>query len=286
MIQVNFPAANRGGPTLPFLPPRPLHTVLMDATFPVPIATLWSHLLSGDSNQLADFHLALGDVDVSLTPWKSHRATGKRARVILFTVPLKNPLGPKQALNREELTIAHLSPRAFVLNAIATSTGVPFASAFENHVLWVVQQESPTTTRVTVTGDIVFTGSVFGLIKGTIQKESIKGMRRAYVTLESLLTTKFGILRTATPESMVGALATTTTQIIATGVSSSGGGLGFGGEAPENSVLSFLHSSQSNPAVLIMMVAMIVVIWRMAFLNTLTGQVFQRAMAAAAAARS
>ena len=230
------------------------------------IQTLWSYLLSGNSKELEEFHSALGDVEISLSPWKQ-RSNGDKIRIIEFTTPLKNPMGPKKALNREELRVITIESSAFVLKTTATSKGVPFANAFENHVQWVAQKIG-NNTRLLITGECKFTTPVWGPLKGTINKESVNGMGRAYRILESLLAAKFGIVSSATPGSIavVGGSSTVETGVAA--VESSSGGVSSGS-------LSFLQSP-TNPAVLIMVLAMFIILWRMAMMNTMTMQVIKR----------
>jgi VAD1 Analog of StAR-related lipid transfer domain len=251
--------------------PRPLHTVLLEATFPCSLNILWTYLLSGNSSELAEFHRNLGDVDITLSPWRKHSSSGQRTRVIQFIVPLKNPLGPKQASNREELTISHLEARTFIINATATSTGVPFATAFENHVQWIAKEERPGVTRLSITGECKFKAPVWGPLKGTINSESIKGMSRAYLTLESMLATKFGISSSLTPNSTAKSLIPGATDIATTM-----NGLNLPNTTDNEGFLSFLQSPQSNPAVLIALIAMFIILWRMALLNAMTLHMFQR----------
>lgn len=266
VIDVELPALAGRGPTLPFTPPRPLHNVLLDATFPISINSLWTFLLSGNSTELVEFHRSIGDIELSLSPWRK-RANGSRVRILNFTTPLKNPLGPKRAFNREELTVTFISPRAFVLTAVANSKGVPFASNFQNHVQWVAYEEGAAITRVCITGECRFLTPIWGPLKGTINRESIKGMERAYRILETTLADNFGILRSETPGSTAVVVEPTAAVI---------------SKPRDTGLAGLFQTSQSNPAVLIVLVAMFVIMWRMALLNTLTMQVFQRLAAAKA----
>lgn len=270
VISVELPALAGRGPNLPFTPPRPLHNVLMDATFPISINSLWTFLMSGNSTELVEFHRSIGDIELSLSPWK-RRANGARVRVLNFTTPLKNPLGPKKAYNREELTVTFINPRAFVVTTVANSKGVPFASNFQNHVQWVAYEQGAAITRVCVTGECRFTSPVWGPLKGTINKESIKGMERAYRILETSLAGNFGILRSATPGSTAVVAEPTAAVVSRPRDTSDSGGLA-----------TFFQTSQSNPAVLVVLVAMFVIMWKMALLNTFTMQAFQRIAAAKA----
>jgi hypothetical protein len=272
VISVELPAFSNRGPKLPATSPRPLHTVLLEATFPCSLQSLWTYLLSGNSSELAEFHRNLGDVDIVLTPWKKRPSSGNRTRVIQFSVPLKSPVGPKQAANREELTITQLQARAFIINAVATSAGVPFANAFENNVQWIAKEERSGVTRLSITGECVFKTPVWGPLKGTISNESIKGMSRAYRELESMLATKFGIISSLTPNSTAKSLipGASDSSLTTTGLVLPSNGLEGEG------FMSFLQSPQSNPAVLIALIAMIIILWRMALLNAMTLHMFQR----------
>lgn len=272
VIDVELPAVVSRGPKLPFTAPRPLHAVLLEATFPCSINNLWTYLLSGKSSELVEFHRNLGDVDIALSPWKKRPTSGQRSRVIQFNVPLKNPLGPKQAGTREELTISRLEARSFVINAVATSTGVPFANAFENSVQWVAKEEKPGVTRLSITGECTFKKPVWGPLKGTINGESIKGMTRAYNILESMLATKFGILTSLTPNSAAKTLIPGASDATLT----TNGVVLPHGDAENEGFMSFLQSPHSNPAVFIALIAMFIILWRMALLNTMTLHMFQK----------
>jgi len=86
----------------------------------------------------------------------------------------------------------------------------------------------------------------------------LQGMSKAYATLKTLLETRFGVVASsATPNLAVGLPGPATD-------ASSG-------------IMSFLQGSQvANPAALVVMVAMFVLLWRMAMLDALALQVLQR----------
>ena len=273
VVEVELPAlAVRGAAKLPFLPPRPLHHVLLDATFPISLNSLWTYLLSGSSDELASFHRTLGDLDVTLTPWRK-RPDNRRTRTIRFTTPLNKPLGPKQALNREEMVVEFISANAFVLRTTADSKGVPFASAFENHVLWVAHEQGAAITRLTITGECIFTTPVWGPLRGTINKESIRGMQRAYKTLETILGDTFGILSSLTPDS--GYTTSTTSGKATTSLTSVAGDKTSLSDDQAGAL--FPGQPQFNPAMLIVVIAMIVLMWRMAMLNSVTMHILKKA---------
>ena len=173
MVQVDVPAKAPRGVALPFAPPRPLRTTLLQATFPVPLARLWAHLMGGSSDGLVAFHTQLGEREIVLTPWRKS-PDGRPTRLLRYVTPLSNPLGPSQCTNRERITAVHVGATAFVVSASCTSQGVPFAGKFANAVQWVAVADGPYATRLHITGECKFSAPVWGPLKGTISGESIK----------------------------------------------------------------------------------------------------------------
>lgn len=266
-IEIEFPAKPRSLSTrLPFVTPRPLKITLMSATFPLSIDALWRHIMSGGSEELAEFHrTGLGELNVALSPWR-RRQGGGRCRVLRFTTPLKNPLGPREAKNCEVFTLQHLSHDAWVVTTQCKSQGVPFASSFANHVQWVAIAAGPETTELTVTGECRFITPVWGPLKGTIARESSKGMSKAYKILLASLSERFGVM---------GASYQTTSQEDSAPQS--------GTMTPLNAIrpaadgfLAVLNSPQASPAVMVVMIAVFVLMWRMALLNSIALQAFHR----------
>jgi hypothetical protein len=242
------------GPQLPFTPPRPFRHSLLDATFSVSLTELWAYLMSGAGIGLFDFHTNLGEQDVILSQWHQ-RSDGSRTRVVRFTTPLNNPLGPRQALNKEVLTPEYLGSDAWVVRTVCTSEGVPFASSFINTVQWVATAEGTHATRLHITGDCKFVAPVWGPLKGTIRRESIRGMSRAYKTLKTSLVDRFGVVE---PSHMQ-------THAVHAGSETSSG------------LVALMQSHQGmNPAVIVAFVAMFFILWRMALLDAVGMQVMKR----------
>jgi hypothetical protein len=100
-------------------------------------------------------------------------------------------------------------------------------------------------------------------------------MSRAYQTLESMLATKFGILSSLTPNSTAKMLIPGASDNALTALAANGLGLPQNGANGEG-FMSFLQSPQSNPAVLIALIAMFIILWRMALLNVATMHMFQK----------
>lgn len=265
-IEIEFPPKPRSlTARLPFVAPPPLKITLMSATFPLSVAELWSHIMSGSSEELAEFHrTGLGELNVSLSTWR-RREDGSRCRVLRFTTPLHNPLGPREAFNCEVFTLHHLSHDAWVVKTQCNSKGVPFANSFANHVQWVATAEGPKTTRLHVTGDCKFKTGVWGPLKGTIARESFKGMSKAYKTLLASLSERFGVMEASTQDSLDTPSQSAVMRSNQNPI-----------RPAAESFLALLNSPQTNPAVVVVMIAMFVLMWRMALLNSIALQAFHR----------
>lgn len=128
--------------------------MLLDVTLNTTVQQLWDTMLASSSKELVKFHDELGDKETELGSWREQE-DGSKTRVITFTTPLKNPIGPKQARNKEVFTISNMVSNGFTLKAHCTSQGVPFSSCFANNVQWVATEVEPNKTRLIITGMVV-----------------------------------------------------------------------------------------------------------------------------------
>ena len=94
--------------------------------------------------------------------------------MLSYTTPLRNPLGPRQAVNREVMEAALLGPDSFVVRTRCVTAGVPFSANFANYVQWVASAEGPGATRLSVSGGCKFHAPVWGPVRGQIERESAK----------------------------------------------------------------------------------------------------------------
>jgi hypothetical protein len=287
-VSLELPAPAKGSAQLPFPAPPPLKAVLLDVELPISLAALWLAMFHNNSSLLANFHQDLGDLDISISPWR--QKDDVRRRVLRYTTPLKNPLGPRQARNTEVLEAAQLSGQGFTLRARCTSEGVPFASCFANHVQWVATPHGAHSSRLVVTGECRFHSPVWGPLKGQIERESIKGMSKAYRTLIRMMERNYG--GTATPPSSSAG---------ASGSQAAGGGkagsgkltgrpvslvaaAGGAGEEESMNISALLQNPQTNAAAFLALVVFMAILWRLAAMNPMISQAV-RGVATAAVGR-
>jgi len=195
----------------------------------------------------------MDDRHIYLGSWREQE-DGSRTRLLKFIKPLKNPLGPRQALNYESFMLVDMSPNGFIVEAICTTKGVPFSDSFENHLQWAVSHEDARLTRVVISGECNFTARVLGPLKGTISRESIKGMGYAYKTFGEILSEKYGIHVVEQDDKEEESLTLTRPSH-------------FSGLA---------HAAQTNPAVLVALLATMIILWRIIMTQTIYHAMLRR----------
>jgi hypothetical protein len=246
-------------PRLPYKLPESKATVLLDVMIPTSIERFWKVVFQNDSNVFEQYHAGMGDRDVYVGPWRQKKADGGngmiRRRRTSFVKPLKNPLGPRQAANQETFTIVDLSPAGFTCSCVCKTQGVPFSNSFQNELMWVGYQVEDNTMRLIVSGECVFTESVFGVLKGTIARESVSGMKKAYDTFfRRIIADQFGILEGE--ERQQKNLANV----------SGKAGITDG----------FMNLAQTNPAVLVALLATLIIMMRMVTTQSLYHQLLRK----------
>lgn len=239
-VEISFPTKQPA--SLPVLPaPTPLKTLLIDITLPMPIAQAWTNLFSNSSSLLSDFHYSLGDVNISESSWK--QLGDKKFRTLTYTTPLSNPIGPKTAGNHEVLTILAMSPTLFVLQTRCVTEGVPFSGNFANYLQWSVTSCAKNACLLKVSAETRFHSPVWGPLKGKIEGESMKGIQKAYLKLENMLTTMFRANKVH-----ISAIT----------------------EKPTHTKGAVQLGPQSNPAVMLFVAMLLVLVWRMVLFDGLT----------------
>ena len=252
-IDVELPRESGAVSNPPFQAPRSLTHTLLDITLKVSLSELWGHLMSGKSETLVEFHEITGDHEIVLGSWRQ-LPDGTRCRLLKFKTPLRNGWGSREAINKQIFTVEYIGTDAWVISSICNTEGVPFATKFANSLQWVATSVTPTTTRLRITGACRFVDGFWGPLKGTISRESIKGMNRSYSKLKKMLEEKYHL----EDSSYLDASAK-----------------GEAGE--ESSILSLAQGAQiANPAIIVAFFAMIFIVWRMALMDTFILHVMQK----------
>ena len=246
IIEIGFPKGR--APKLPYKRPEAKRVVLLDIVLETSLREFWNDIMSSSSDVFATFHKNMGEKDIYLGSWRE-QADGSKTRLLKFTTPLKNPLGPKQAFNYETFKLVDISPNGFVVEVKCITAGVPFSSNFENDLQWVASQEDNGHTRLVITGECNFTSPIFGPLKSTISRESINGMARAYKIFKGMVTNKYG--EHVEEESLVPSYDT------------------LDALTKSSYMAGITNAAQTNPAVLVVILSTFIIIWRIMMTNTL-----------------
>ncbi len=236
---------------------------------PTTVPEFWKAIFQNDSDAFERYHGSMGDKDVYVGPWREKierpapDALGGHQKVqrrrVSFIKPLKNPLGPRQAANQETFRVVDLTPVGFTCECICKTSGVPFSSSFQNELIWVGYQVEDKVMRLIVSGECRFTDTVFGMLKNTIARESVNGMKSAYNTsFRKIVQEKFGII-----ESEAEAEEKTSSSFI----------------AKAGMADSAINLVTTNPAVVVAVLATIIIIMRMIMQQSLYSQLLRKAFA-------
>lgn len=238
---------------------------------PTTVPLFWKAIFQNDSNVFQRYHASMGDKEIKVGPWreKTEKAPDGRGRDLKvhrrrlsFVKPLKNPLGPRQAANKETFRVIDLTPNGFTCECICKTSGVPFATSFQNELLWVGYQVDDNAMRLIVSGECRFTEPVFGMLKNTIAKESVKGMKTAYDThFREIVRQQFGIMETDDQEEKQEKQRRTL--VAKPGIADGA-----------------INLMTTNPAVMVALLATIVIIMRMITQQSLYAQLLRRAFVA------
>lgn len=261
------PARRSAAPRLPYKVPSGKSTVLLDILIPTTVPEFWKAIFHSDSDAFERYHGSMGDKDIYVGPWREKvekPAPGApggdqkmQRRRVSFIKPLKNPLGPRQAANQETFRVVDLTSNGFTCECICKTAGVPFSNSFQNELLWVGYQVEDNVMRLIVSGECRFTESVFGMLKNTIARESVNGMKSAYDTFfRKIVQEAFGIIEPEPEEKTRGSSVTKA------------------GMAD-----SAINLVTTNPAVMVALLATIIIIMRMITQQSLYSQLLRKAFA-------
>jgi len=257
-------------------PPQQLSTTLINLRLPMNTSKLWTALFSNSTSLLADFHKSLGDQNIKLSSWMQSKKDNTKFRSLSYITPLHNPLGPKQAFNKEQFTILSLGQaNSFVLQTKCVTKGVPFSADFANYIQWTATPDGPTSTILKATAECRFHNQVWGPLKGKVKKESVKGIVKAYKKLQEMLISRLKAqpYPLATDQLAAADEENKPQPLITTG-KDAGMAVTIDDDDNSSSGRSMTHhlvGAHSNPAVVLMVAMFIIVVWRVLLFESLGG---------------
>ncbi|XP_043357813.1 protein Aster-A isoform X12 [Dermochelys coriacea] len=119
--------------------------------------------------------------DVTLTSW-SGKSKCRQRRVLSYTIPLSNPLGPKAAAVVETQTLFRTSPKsgAYVVDSEVITQGIPYQDYFYTTHRYCISTLATGTARLRVSSEIRYRKQPWNLVRALIEKNTWSGVEEYF----------------------------------------------------------------------------------------------------------
>ncbi|KRT84577.1 hypothetical protein AMK59_896, partial [Oryctes borbonicus] len=123
------------------------------------------------------------------TSWTHNISTNNKTRTINLTIPLNQAIGPKSAQVTETQVMLPCSKPGYLyaIDVEIINGGIPYADSFYCFVHYCLHKISDTQTSMAVYAQIKYKKSVWGLVKGMIEKNSWQGLEDFFSALAKAL---------------------------------------------------------------------------------------------------
>ncbi|XP_043456501.1 protein Aster-A isoform X1 [Prionailurus bengalensis] len=158
--------------------------LLINSVFHVGAERLQQMLFS-DSPFLQGFLQQCKFTDVTLSPWSGDSKCHQR-RVLTYTIPISNPLGPKSASVVETQTLFRRGPQAgaCVVDSEVLTQGIPYHDYFYTAHRYCILGLARNKARLRVSSEIRYRKQPWSLVKSLIEKNSWSGIEDYFHHLE------------------------------------------------------------------------------------------------------
>ncbi|XP_063167902.1 protein Aster-A isoform X2 [Candoia aspera] len=161
--------------------------LLINAVYHVGAERLQQMLFS-DSQFIHDFLDQRKFTDVTLTSW-SGDSKCHQSRVITYTIPISNPLGPKAAPVVETQTLFRASSKngGCVVDSEVVTQGIPYQDYFYTVHRYCITTIAKSKARLRVSSEIRYRKQPWTLVKTFIEKNAWSGVEEYFQRLELAL---------------------------------------------------------------------------------------------------
>jgi len=164
---------------------------VMNEVIPMHIDQLFT-LLFTSSKFFLDFHASRKTTDLTQTAWSHNPMDNTKTRIVNLTVALSQAVGPKTSQVTETQVMLPCSKAGslYAIDLESINAGIPYADSFSLLSHYCIQKISETQTSLVVYAQIKYRKSVWGLVKGFIEKNCWQGMEDFYKSLSKALYTE------------------------------------------------------------------------------------------------
>ncbi|KAK4883580.1 hypothetical protein RN001_006899 [Aquatica leii] len=145
-------------------------------------------LLFTSSKFFLDFHASRKTTDLAQTSWENANDNTK-TRTVSLTIALNQPVGPKtcQVLETQVMLPCSKAGSLYAIDIEAVNAGVPYADTFFVNSHYCLKKISETQTSFHVYAQIKYRKTVWGLVKGFIEKNCWLGLEDYFKSLSKSL---------------------------------------------------------------------------------------------------
>ncbi|KAJ3665836.1 hypothetical protein Zmor_001305 [Zophobas morio] len=160
---------------------------VMSEVVPIHIDQLFT-LLFTSSKFYLDFHASRKTTDLTQTPW-TNSSDNSKSRIVSLTMALNQAMGPKTAQVTESQVMLPCSKPGclYAIDVETVNAGIPYADSFNVVVHHCLQKISETESSYQVYAQVLYKKSVWGLVKGMIEKTCWSGLEDFYTALSKAL---------------------------------------------------------------------------------------------------
>ncbi|XP_078511487.1 protein Aster-A isoform X1 [Lissotriton helveticus] len=145
-------------------------------------------MLFSDSQFMLEFLDQRKFTDVTLNSW-ARDGVSKQTRIISYTIPINNPLGPKSAPAVETQTLYKSSQKrtGFVMDSEVVTHGIPYQDYFYTAHRYCITSVAKNKARLRVSSEIRYRKQPWNLVKALIEKNTWSGIEDYFHHLENEL---------------------------------------------------------------------------------------------------
>ncbi|XP_073457763.1 protein Aster-A isoform X3 [Aquarana catesbeiana] len=140
------------------------------------------HALASDTRFMSEFMEHRKFTDVIVNPWERD-SSGRQTRVLNYTIPINNPLGPKTAPAVETQTLYNLKGSVYVLDTQVITQGIPYQDYFYTAHRYCIFSVAKNKARLRVSSEICYRKQPWSLVRAIIEKNSWSGMEEHFSLL-------------------------------------------------------------------------------------------------------
>uniref|UniRef100_A0A1B6K091 VASt domain-containing protein n=1 Tax=Homalodisca liturata TaxID=320908 RepID=A0A1B6K091_9HEMI len=162
--------------------------MLLNEVLPLNIDDLFTLIFTYNKFNM-DLMETMKYTDVNVSNWEENETSGLKVRVCRLVVPVSQPVGPKTCHVTETQVLQACSKPGtlYVVEVDAVNAGVPYCDSFYIATHYCLTRNSAKEATFTVHCQIKYRKSVWGLVKGFIEKNVWAGLEDFFKNLGKAL---------------------------------------------------------------------------------------------------